>query len=520
MPTSYAPVVGPADRVHFLDEQRSNRRKSWRFSLLAVLAVAVTGIPIGILVTPLVFTVALIIAHIVNLIAPVPPEVWERARGIAVLIPNAVEQVPESPEQLSDFTAALPAILLLLVPGAIAMLALWLFVLGLLRRAGVGGVLLALGARPPHAGDLEETQLANLVAEMAVAAGVEPPRLMLLDGHGDNAAAVGTSMRDATIVVSRRMLDELDRDQTQAVIGHLIGSVGNGDLRIALTLLSVYQTFGLLRLLFSTAFGAESRRSMWRLVRYAVLPRHPSRATEEAAVADLLLRTLAQDKDDLDRYMETTDKGAMSTVRTLMRAPVIMTLGMASVTAQFAVMISSMLLFGPAFAALWRTRRKLADAMAVQLTRNPTALYTALAALHQMNTRVRGGETVALLFIVRQQGAAYTSVRTEFFDSYHPAAVKRMHRLRMQGAQPPLARPSATARPVQVTATMPRKPKLWHRVIAVVGMIIIIPLTIVAFSLMIVALAMLTMLTLAFLAIALVVVHELLNALFVKLPAA
>ncbi|HJR62052.1 MAG TPA: M48 family metalloprotease, partial [Gemmatimonadaceae bacterium] len=410
--TYYAPVAGPANRVHFLDEQRRNRRKSWRFAVLATIAVVVTGIPIGILVTPLVFTIALVLAHIVNLIAPLSPEVWDRSRRIAELIPKTMEQIPDSPAQIADVAAALPPLLLLLVPGSVAMLALWLFVLGLLRRAGVGGVLLALGARPPRAHVLEETQLANLVAEMAVAAGIEPPRLMLLDGQGDNAAAVGTSARDATLVVSRRMLDELDRDQTQAVIGHLIGSVGNGDLRIALILLSVYQTFGLLRLLFSTAFGKESRRSMWRLIRYAVSPRHPDRAVEEAAVADLLLRTLAQEKDDLDRYMEQTDTGRASTIRTLVRAPAIMTLGMASVTVQFAVMVSSMLLFGPAFAALWRARRRLADAMAVQLTRNPTALWTALAAFDAMNTHVRGGEPVALLFVVRQQEGMGGYVKT------------------------------------------------------------------------------------------------------------
>jgi Zn-dependent protease with chaperone function len=515
---AYAPVAGPANRVHFLDEQRSNRRKSWRFAALATIAVAVTGIPIGIIVTPLVFTIALVIAHVVNLISPLSPDVWDRSRQIAELIPKTMERIPESPEQISEVAAALPPLLLLLVPGSVAMLALWLFVLGLLRRAGVGGVLLALGARAPRANDLEETQLANLVAEMAVAAGIEPPRLMLLDGQGDNAAAVGTSMRDATVVVSRRMLDELDRDQTQAVIGHLIGSVGNGDLKIAIILLSVYQTFGLLRLLFSTAFGKESRRSMWRLVRYAVSPRHPDSAVEEAAVADLLLRALAQERDDLDRYMEETDSGRASSIRTLLRAPAVMTLGMASVTVQFAVMVSSMLLFGPAFAALWRTRRRLADAMAVQLTRNPTALWTALAALDGMNTHVRGGETVALLFAVRQQEGMGGYVKTDFFDSYHPAVAKRLGRLQAQGAQPPPRAPT-DPRELATRYAASRRTGVWHMLVVVVGSIIIVPLTIVAFSLMIVVLVMLTMLTLAFLAIALLVVHELLGLLFTRLRA-
>ena len=55
---------------------------------------------------------------------------------------------------------------------------------------------------------------------------------MLLDGEVANAAVVGSSPADAVVVVSRRLLDEMDRDETQGVLAHLIASIGNGDLGV------------------------------------------------------------------------------------------------------------------------------------------------------------------------------------------------------------------------------------------------------------------------------------------------
>src|SRR5437588_502785 len=73
---------------------------------------------------------------------------------------------------------------------------------------------LTLGASEPRAGDLEERQLQNIIEEMAIAAGLRPPRVVLLDGDGANAALVGASDADATIVVSRGLLDTFTREET------------------------------------------------------------------------------------------------------------------------------------------------------------------------------------------------------------------------------------------------------------------------------------------------------------------
>ena len=58
--------AGPVDRVHFADEQQRYRRKSWRFTLFAALAVLTTGIPACIIATPLIYAVVLVIAYIIT----------------------------------------------------------------------------------------------------------------------------------------------------------------------------------------------------------------------------------------------------------------------------------------------------------------------------------------------------------------------------------------------------------------------------------------------------------------------
>ena len=126
--------------------------------------------------------------------------------------------------------AALLGAVCLLVPGILAMLALWALLRRLFSGAGVGGLVIGLGAREPDLTDLEERQLVNVVEEMAIAAGLPAPRVMLLDGQIANAAVVGSAPEDAVVVVSRRLLDEMDRDETQGILAHQIASIGNGDL--------------------------------------------------------------------------------------------------------------------------------------------------------------------------------------------------------------------------------------------------------------------------------------------------
>ncbi len=102
--------------------------------------------------------------------------------------------------------------------------------------------------------ELKELQLADVVQEMAIAAGLPAPRVMLIDSPGANAVVVGASSEDARIIVSRRLIDDLSREELEGVLAHLIASVANGDLRIAVRMTAVFEACGLLVAIINAPF--------------------------------------------------------------------------------------------------------------------------------------------------------------------------------------------------------------------------------------------------------------------------
>jgi len=188
-------IPGPANRVHFEDEQRRYRRKSWRFSAFAALAAVLTGIPACIVVTPLVYSFALLVAYIINAFVPLHPSTWTGLQTLAEAIPRAVDAIDKG-GAARDVLRIVLGISVLVVPGAVATFATWIAVRGLLGRVGVGWSLDRIGARPLKTRDLEEQQLGNLVEEMAVAAGVKPPNVLLIDTPETNAAITGLHVDD------------------------------------------------------------------------------------------------------------------------------------------------------------------------------------------------------------------------------------------------------------------------------------------------------------------------------------
>jgi hypothetical protein len=87
--------------------------------------------------------------------------------------------------------------------------------------------------------------------------------------------------------------------------------------------------------------------------------------------------------------------------------------------------VLSALLFEPAAALLWRTRRYLADATAVQLTRNPDALANALQSLRECGGLIPGGKWASHLFIVGQEAGGMP-----------PEMARRIRDMRKSGIQP------------------------------------------------------------------------------------
>jgi Zn-dependent protease with chaperone function len=403
----------------FLDEQRRHRRATWRLAAASALAVVLMGIPVSIGATPVVYGVLLVIGESVNLVYPLPAQAIERLTSAGALLEHALDWLTaESPGQPPPFTSWVLLASMLILPGIMLMTALWLGVRALFRRAGVGGLLLAIGTRDPRPGDLEERQLQNVIEEMAVAAGLKPPRVVLLESDAVNAALVGSSDADATVVVSRRLLDDFSRDETQAIVGHLVGSMSNGDLRIAFAMASVLGSFGLLIALLDAPFGPRSWECLRRVARLML---HPKEAAP--AETDLVQAMLAS-------RLALRDSGAPLTGA---RAAAGAALLLCNAAVKWSLYLFTLVLVGPMLALLWRARRYLADATAVQLTRNPDALHAALARLTRSAGVVPGGASTAYLFIV----GPLVRLRTYGLIGFHPDLGRRLGRLRAQGAAAP-----------------------------------------------------------------------------------
>jgi Zn-dependent protease with chaperone function len=250
---------------------------------------------------------------------------------------------------------------------------------------------------------------------MAIAGGVRPPAVRILDQAAPNAAILGRDLDDATVVVTRGLLDSLSRDETQGVIAHLIGSVGNGDLRMATSLLSVWQTFGLLSVILAVPSAQGARRRLWDTLKAMI--RRADHADRERVA--LLLAT-----DEVDAA-GATKQGCLG----LLVAPFIL----AGATTQFLTSLGTMLFFGPLLTAVWRTRRFLADQTAVQLTRNPNGIAHALQRLDRSEMAVDGGATSALVFL--HWPSSVTAKGWPSLGRFHPSLVTRVHRLEQTGAK-------------------------------------------------------------------------------------
>jgi heat shock protein HtpX len=102
--------------------------------------------------------------------------------------------------------------------------------------AGDSLVMATSGAREIPRGEPPERyrQLVNVVEEMRLAGGLPPPRLWVIDDSAPNAFATGRDPEHASVAVTTGLLDKLDREELQGVIGHEMSHIGNLDIRFTL----------------------------------------------------------------------------------------------------------------------------------------------------------------------------------------------------------------------------------------------------------------------------------------------
>ncbi len=116
-----------------------------------------------------------------------------------------------------------------------------------LRSGGGSRVAHALGATPvsPDTRDPQLRRLRNVVEEIAIASGTPVPELFVMGNErGINAFAAGWSTSDAAVAVTRGALEQLNRDELQGVIAHEFSHVVNGDMRLNIKLMGLL--FGIL----------------------------------------------------------------------------------------------------------------------------------------------------------------------------------------------------------------------------------------------------------------------------------
>lgn len=265
-----------------------------------------------------------------------------------------------------------------------------------LAAGGGEAVAQSLGGRlvARNTTDAAERRLINLADEMAIAAGIPaPPVYLLEDETAINAFAAGDHPRAAVVAVTRGALERLNRDELQGVIAHEFSHILNGDMRLNMRLLGVLH--GLFML---------------------------------AGAGRVLLRSGGG---------KSAGKGNNGLV----------VLGLALVVAGALTALVGRLVR----AAVSRQREFLADASAVQFTRNPHGL---LGALHKVAQQGNGlahgqGEAVSHMLFDGRYGALGTrAVRSAgSLLATHPPLAERIRRLSGARIAPDLPETNPPANP-------------------------------------------------------------------------
>jgi Zn-dependent protease with chaperone function len=238
-------------------------------------------------------------------------------------------------------------------------------------RQGGGKVAELLGGRRVRSNTTDEAErrLVNVVEEMAIASGTPMPAIYVLDHEsGINAFAAGYTVDDAAVAVTRGTLERLNRDELQGVIAHEFSHILNGDMRLNIRLMGLL--FGILLL---------------------------------AVVGRGLLHTGGRGR--------RRDGGGQ-----------IALVGLALLVVGYIGVFFGRLIQ----AAVSRQREYLADAAAVQFTRDPSGIAGALAKIGGIGSRLEDhhAQEASHLFFANGLGSAFTTMLAT-----HPPLEDRIRRL-------------------------------------------------------------------------------------------
>ena len=228
-------------------------------------------------------------------------------------------------------------------------------------------------------------QLMNVVQEMAIAANVPMPAVYVIDDTAPNAFATGRDPKHASIAITTGLVEKLDREELQGVIGHELSHVRNFDIRFALIVGVMVGAIAILADFFLrfTFFGGGRR---------------------------------GRDRDG--------GGGAQAIIFFIAIALAIL----APIIARFIQL------------AVSRQREYLADASAVELTRNPYGLERALAKI-SADSEVLEVANRGTMHMYFTNPIKKFEERSSNLFSTHPAVVDRINRLRELTGEAPLSAP-------------------------------------------------------------------------------
>jgi heat shock protein HtpX len=233
-------------------------------------------------------------------------------------------------------------------------------------------------------------QLLNIVQELSIAAGIPVPRVYLIDDTAPNAFATGRDPKHASVAITTGLLQKLDREELQGVIGHELSHVRNYDIRFTLLVgvlvgsIALLADFFLRFTFWGGMFGAGSRRS---------------RSDNEG--------------------------GGGGGLQAIVFVLAIVLAILAPIFARFVQL------------AVSRQREYLADASSVELTRNPQGLERALAKIagdrEVLEVANRATQHLYIVNPIKKFEA-----RASGLTSTHPPVVERINRLRQLTGEQPL----------------------------------------------------------------------------------
>ncbi len=110
------------------------------------------------------------------------------------------------------------------VAGLLWMLISWAF--------GDSMMLSSSGAKEVHPDEKEYKQVFKSVENIALAAGLPTPRVYIIEDESLNAFATGRSPQDASVALTRGIINRLDKAELEGVIAHELAHIGNRDIRL------------------------------------------------------------------------------------------------------------------------------------------------------------------------------------------------------------------------------------------------------------------------------------------------